>query len=73
MAKHEQFFSTLKQHGIKNNDCILNSVTVLKRSKLCASMIVLPWMLEALKAGASAWQVCVSRATFEMNKMLQVQ
>lgn len=39
-------------------------------------MIVLPWkMLEALKVGAaaSALQVCVSRATFEMNKMLEVQ
>lgn len=32
-------------------------------------------MLEALKAGAaaSALQVCVSRATFEMGKMLGVQ
>lgn len=52
---------------------------MLKRSKLysvVASMIVLPWkMLEALKvdAAASALQVCVSRATFEINKMLEVQ
>lgn len=40
------FFPALEQHGFKNSDCIFNSVTVLKRSKLysvVASMIVLPW------------------------------
>lgn len=36
------FFPALEQPGFKNSDCILNSVTVLKRYELYASMIVLP-------------------------------